>query len=188
MKRNEADVGGSGTFNRLHRFVHFDILHSSWKFETAFLFLYSSVLMGQNSKGNFIMPFDKIVWLLILVSLLITALIWYLIDYLQGSQHLINLSSLTMRRSSSVSIVPLRVIAALTQQGLDPVPIGIASRIVMLSWLLFCLMIYNYYTSSVVGGLLSNSARGPATVDEIIDSPLVLSFEDIGYHTVLFRV
>lgn len=188
MKRNEADVGASGTINRIHRFVDFDILHSSWKFETAFIFLYTSSLMGQNSKGNFILPFDYKVWLLIFVSLIITAFIWYLIEYLQKFDNLITLEPPSVKPSSSVSIVALRVIGALSQQGLDPVPIGIASRVVMLSCLLFCLMIYNYYTSSVVGGLLSNTARGPATVDDIIDSPLILSFEDIGYHTVLFRV
>lgn len=48
-------------------------------------------------------------------------------------------------------------------------------------------MLYNYYTSAVVGDLLSIPVKGPSTIKEIIDSPLILSFEDIAYHKIIFK-
>ncbi|EDS28271.1 conserved hypothetical protein [Culex quinquefasciatus] len=48
-------------------------------------------------------------------------------------------------------------------------------------------ILYNYYTSTVVSGLLSSPGKGPQTIREVIDSPLTLAFLDIGYHRVLFR-
>lgn len=67
-------------------------------------------------------------------------------------------------------------------------PSGASARVITVTSFLFSLVMYNYYTSSVVGGLLSATDKGPSTVDEIISSPLRLSFEDIGYYKVKFRV
>lgn len=60
-------------------------------------------------------------------------------------------------------------------------------RMVILSLLFLSLMLYNYYTSAVVGDLLSIPVKGPSTIKEIIDSPLTLSFEDIAYHKIIFK-
>lgn len=49
------------------------------------------------------------------------------------------------------------------------------------------LLLYNYYTYFVVGGLLSSPPKGPENVRELIESTLSVSFEDIGYHKILFR-
>lgn len=50
------------------------------------------------------------------------------------------------------------------------------------------MLVYNFYTSSVVGDILSNPIKGPETLEDLISSPLILSFQDIGYHKVLFHV
>ncbi|KRF81034.1 ionotropic receptor 75a [Drosophila virilis] len=81
----------------------------------------------------------------------------------------------------------LHTFGAVCQQGMEPIPKDLPSRSIVVTVYLFSVVMYNYYTSSVVGGLLSSSDQGPATVDEITSSPLKLSFEDIGYYKVLFR-
>lgn len=43
VMRNEADIAASGAFNRINRFAEFDTIHQSWKFETAFLYRYTSI-------------------------------------------------------------------------------------------------------------------------------------------------
>ena len=81
------------------------------------------------------------------------------------------------------------VIGTVSQQGIPGKISRIFSvKIVLSSLLMLVLVVYNYYTSVVVGGLLSSPGMGPETVREIIDSPLVVSFRDIGYHKILFRV
>ncbi|XP_064553915.1 ionotropic receptor 75a [Drosophila montana] len=81
----------------------------------------------------------------------------------------------------------LHTFGAVCQQGMEPIPKDLPSRSIVVTVFLFSVVMYNYYTSSVVGGLLSSSDHGPATVDEITSSPLKISFEDIGYYKVLFR-
>ncbi|XP_060802907.1 uncharacterized protein LOC106141871 [Amyelois transitella] len=44
-----------------------------------------------------------------------------------------------------------------------------------------CLLVYNYYTSSVVSWLLSGPPPSINTLEELLDSPLELIFEDVGY-------
>lgn len=81
------------------------------------------------------------------------------------------------------------VIATIAQQGVSNQVSGLVSiRIIIFSLLFLTLLLYNYYTSSVVGGLLSSPGKGPQTLQEITNSPLTLSFADIGYHKVLFAV
>ncbi|XP_026844116.1 ionotropic receptor 75a-like [Drosophila persimilis] len=172
VKRDEADIAASGAFNRLNRFAEFDTIHQSWKFEAAFIYRFTPDLDTHGKSGNFLAPFSKAVWFLILVSLIVFSVIW-------------KCYALTIQSSWAESF--LQSFAALCQQGLDPIPKDHSSRFVVITIFLFSLVIYNYYTSSVVGGLLSSSDKGPATVDEITSSPLTISFEDIGYYKVLFR-
>ncbi|XP_052759478.1 uncharacterized protein LOC113509766 [Galleria mellonella] len=46
---------------------------------------------------------------------------------------------------------------------------------------IFCVLIYNYYTSSVVSWLLNGPPPSITSLEELLDSPLELIFEDIGY-------
>jgi len=58
IMRNEADIAASGAFNRINRFAEFDIIHQSWKFETAFLYRYTADLDTHGKSGNFLSPFS----------------------------------------------------------------------------------------------------------------------------------
>lgn len=88
----------------------------------------------------------------------------------------------------SLTGVSLKTFAAVCQQGMEPLPNGLPTRTIVITIFLFSLVMYNFYTSSVVGGLLSGTAQGPATIADVLESPLKISFEDIGYYKVLFRV
>ncbi|XP_055681092.1 ionotropic receptor 75a-like [Lutzomyia longipalpis] len=76
---------------------------------------------------------------------------------------------------------------ALCQQGIDPIPRNIVQRIIILFTLFLAFFLYNYYTSSVVGVLLSTPVKGPTTVEELLGSSYMFSFDDVGYHRILFR-
>ncbi|KNC27705.1 hypothetical protein FF38_02291 [Lucilia cuprina] len=186
MQRNEADIGASASYNRINRFEFFDIIQQSWMLETSFLFRFTPNLNVHNQRGNFLAPFQKHVWIVSLVTFLILIIIWICIEHCVRC--LSNTAIYKINYDDNLYGIPLNVIAVICQQGLDPIPKGISSRIITITTFIFSLVMYNYYTSSVVGGLLSNTAQGPTSVDEIISSELRLSFEDIGYYKILFRL
>lgn len=198
VMRNEADIAASGAFNRINRFAEFDIIHQSWKFETAFLYRYTPDLDTHGSSGNFLTPFSDRVWAFSMLTVAAVSIIWVIFEVINTK---------FLRRRDVTRIEPpsngqkdklgikttcvervLQTFGAICQQGLDPIPRDRSVRFLVFTLFLFSLVMYNYYTSSVVGGLLSSSDQGPATVDEITASPLKISFEDIGYYKVLFRV
>ncbi|EDX04534.1 GD23694 [Drosophila simulans] len=183
VMRNEADIAASGAFNRINRFAEFDTIHQSWKFETAFLYRYTSDLDTHGKSGNFLSPFSDRVWLFCLLTLGAFSIIWVLFEIID--------CKILRRRVNSQKLEQLNqkrpTFGACCQQGLDPNPVDRSVRFLVMTLFLFSLVMYNYYTSSVVGGLLSSSDQGPSTVDEITASPLKISFEDIGYYKVLFR-
>ncbi|XP_051858386.1 ionotropic receptor 75a [Drosophila albomicans] len=185
IMRNEADIAASGAFNRINRFAEFDTIHQSWKFETAFLFRFTPDLDTHGKSGNFLAPFSGQVWFFTLATLLVINIIWFLLEYInkrwQGGRRKPSLCRSSWTERS------LHTFGAVCQQGMEPIPSDVPSRSVVVTIFLFSVVMYNYYTSSVVGGLLSSSDQGPATVDQIISSPLKISFEDIGYYKVLFR-
>lgn len=186
MQRNEADVGASGSYNRINRFPYLDILEQNWRFETSFLYRFTPDLNTQNKKGNFFAPFAIQVWVVTIVTCFMLIFVWISIENKTIAINYKIKSSHTDK--DSIYIVPLHILAALCQQGLEPITKGFSSRIVIITTFIFALLIYNYYTSSLVGGLLSNTAKGPASVEEITSSKLRVSFEDIGYYKILFRV
>lgn len=192
--RNEADIAASGAFNRINRFAEFDTIHQSWKFETAFLFRFTPDLDTHGKSGNFLAPFSRRVWLFTLATLIVVNLIWLLLEWANRKWH--SLKKVQSPSEQNTDTLPesswtertLFTFGAVCQQGMEPVPSDLPARSLVVTIFLFSVVMYNYYTSSVVGGLLSSSEQGPATVDEITTSPLKISFEDIGYYKVLFRV
>ncbi|XP_034668247.1 ionotropic receptor 75a [Drosophila subobscura] len=200
VERNEADIAASGAFNRLNRFAEFDVIHQSWKFESAFLYRFTPDLDSHEKSGSFLAPFSKAVWILIIVSLTIFSIMWVLFEIINSKlstpsdnskirnvAHTEPQKNIPLKMENSCAERVLQTFAALCQQGLDPIPKDYPSRFVVITIFVFSLVMYNYYTSSVVGGLLSHSDKGPATVDDITSSALAISFEDIGYYKVLFR-
>ncbi|KAI8043341.1 hypothetical protein M5D96_004670 [Drosophila gunungcola] len=202
--RNEADIAASGAFNRINRFAEFDIIHQSWKFETAFLYRYTPDLFtpGGDSAawaGNFLSPFSARVWFFSLLTLAAFSIIWVLFEVIDGKfldkrdnsqkQETSTECALNAKDKLKAACIErvLQTFGACCQQGMDPNPKDRSVRFLVMTLFLFSLVMYNYYTSSVVGGLLSSSDQGPATVDQITSSPLTISFEDIGYYKVLFR-
>lgn len=186
MQRNEADIGASASYNRINRFSQLDIIQQTWKLETSFLFRFTSDLIGQDKRGNFFAAFEIHVWILSVIAVITFILIWIVIEF---TMYFMKIECWdNIRYEDNLFNIPLHIIGAICQQGLDPVPKQFSCRVIMISSITFSLVMYNYYTSSLVGGLLSNTEKGPATVDEIVSSQLRLSFEDIGYYKVLFRV
>lgn len=148
-------------------------------YRTAFLFRITND-MGSSSSGDFLAPFEINAWISIIFS---SVLVIISLKISGIGERIIHRA----KENNSFSLQCLNTLAAFCQQGIEPVSQYASMRICVITLMFSSLMLYNYYTSSVVGGLLSSAPKGPTTIRQLIDSPLIISFEDIGFHKILFR-
>lgn len=142
----------------------------------------SSILSEASNQGNFFTPFNPTVW----VSLSVTLVIF--LSIMKVSALFLN-NPLNNEPNVSIASYLVDIMGTMSQQGIaTAVSSRVTIRIILFSLLSMSVILYNYYTSTVVSGLLSSPGKGPQTIQEVIDSPLTLAFLDIGYHRVLFRV
>lgn len=157
-----------------------DLLDSP--FRAGFIYRITPQLSGATGGGNFFTPFEDSVWIASLITLTAILVI------LKFSVFIIFKSTSNEPNTSLISYL-VDIVGTVSQQGIaGRVSARMPIRIILFSLLTLNLVLFNYYTSSVVGGLLSSPGKGPQTIREIIDSPLKLAFRDIGYHKILFRV
>ncbi|XP_038114294.1 ionotropic receptor 75a isoform X3 [Culex quinquefasciatus] len=181
LARNEADIAATAIFQRINRHAEFDIIHQSWEFSAGFIYRITPQLSGATGGGNFFTPFEDSVWIASLITLTAILVI------LKFSVFIIFKSTSNEPNTSLISYL-VDIVGTVSQQGIaGRVSARMPIRIILFSLLTLNLVLFNYYTSSVVGGLLSSPGKGPQTIREIIDSPLKLAFRDIGYHKILFR-
>lgn len=132
---------------------------------------------GIKLNGSFLSPFDDEVWKALLATMFLIVTTMLIIK------------KALKKQNCDKSIVSFCVdsIAALSQQGVD-VPKTSPLRIVYLFLFGLVFLFFNYYTSTIVSNLLSVMPRAPESMRELIDSPLVLVFEDIAYQKTMFEV
>uniref|UniRef100_A0A182VU21 Ionotropic receptor 75a N-terminal domain-containing protein n=1 Tax=Anopheles minimus TaxID=112268 RepID=A0A182VU21_9DIPT len=182
VQRHETDVAATGIIMRLSRQPELDSIHYSWAFETGFIYKITPDI-GSKSEGNgFVAPFSPSVWVTFLVSLALAVVVL---------KYLAQLSDRWLRhreRTRATMGYVLDVMSCVAQQGVPHVSRLVPSRVAVIVLLVANLVLYNYYTSTVVSGLLSSKMIGPESIPQVIDSPLKLSLTDTGYHRILLRV
>uniref|UniRef100_A0A182QKZ3 Ionotropic receptor 75a N-terminal domain-containing protein n=1 Tax=Anopheles farauti TaxID=69004 RepID=A0A182QKZ3_9DIPT len=184
VQRHETDVAATGIIMRLSRQPELDSIHYSWAFETGFIYKITPDI-GSKSEGNgFVAPFSPTVWVAFLLSLALAVAVL---------KHLAKLSERYIQRrrterTRATMAYVLDVISCVAQQGVPYVSRLVPSRVAVMVLLVANLVLYNYYTSTVVSGLLSSKMIGPESIPAVIDSPLKLSLTDTGYHRILLRV
>uniref|UniRef100_A0A8W7K749 Ionotropic receptor 75a N-terminal domain-containing protein n=1 Tax=Anopheles albimanus TaxID=7167 RepID=A0A8W7K749_ANOAL len=180
VQRHETDVAATGIIMRLSRQPELDSIHYSWAFETGFVYKITPDI-GSKSEGNgFVAPFSRSVWLVFALSL---GLAMVVLKYLPR----LAVRSLGTSQSPSSGTYLLDVVSCVAQQGVAHVSRFVPSRVAILVLLVANLVLYNYYTSTVVSGLLSVQMIGPETIPQVIDSSLKVSLTDTGYHRIMLR-
>ncbi|XP_050301541.1 ionotropic receptor 75a-like [Anthonomus grandis grandis] len=123
-------------------------------------------------KPNFkevLKPFTKQSWI---ITLYVTAIVCVCIEISYFvEKKMRGLNERTWLRSVFI------VIAAFSQQGLDTVPNQLPGRIIFLHLLICSLLLYNYYTSSLVSSLISTEPEVLKTIKELLDSQLQVGIE-----------
>uniref|UniRef100_A0A182T611 Ionotropic glutamate receptor C-terminal domain-containing protein n=1 Tax=Anopheles maculatus TaxID=74869 RepID=A0A182T611_9DIPT len=181
VQRHETDVAATGIIMRLSRQPELDSIHYSWAFETGFIYKITPDI-GSKSEGNgFVAPFSPSVWVTFLLSLALSVVV---LKYLAKLSE--RCPSHSERTRATIAYV-LDVMSCVAQQGVPNVSRLVPARVAVMVLLVANLVLYNYYTSTVVSGLLSSKMIGPESIPQVIDSPLKLSLTDTGYHRILLR-
>uniref|UniRef100_A0A182SWY3 Uncharacterized protein n=1 Tax=Anopheles maculatus TaxID=74869 RepID=A0A182SWY3_9DIPT len=79
------------------------------------------------------------------------------------------------------------VIGLIAQQGSTQTSAKTSLRIVLFAVLIMNFLLYNYYTASIVGELLSSSNQGPMTMDQLANAPLLIVFNNDSYNRALTK-
>ncbi|XP_075973157.1 ionotropic receptor 75a-like [Anticarsia gemmatalis] len=125
-------------------------------------------------ENQFLMPLSPVAWYGVIGVSVLCALLLLLSAHLE-------------QRPSSAQYAVFSVIASICQQYYEDSDdggtkrISAARKVTILVTGLSCVLIYNYYTSSVVSWLLNGPPPSINSLKELLESPLELIYEDIGY-------
>nr|AXY83438.1 putative ionotropic receptor 8 [Conopomorpha sinensis] len=125
-------------------------------------------------ENKFLIPFTYASWLCVIGLLALCAVF-------------LSVAARVERRPSAGQYGPFSVLAALCQQfyedisSEDPMGSSAGRKIGIFVTGTSCVLIYNYYTSSVVSWLLNGPPPLINSLEELNDSPLNVILEDIGY-------
>lgn len=72
--------------------------------------------------------------------------------------------------------------------GIGEGSLTIAGRTVLISLFVWGLLLYQFYSASVVGSLLAEAPRYITTMKDLMNSNIDVYYEDIAYHYDYFRV
>ncbi|XP_026747620.1 uncharacterized protein LOC113508736 [Trichoplusia ni] len=141
--------------------------------ETRYYYLIPSKGPGK-FENQFLRPLNPAAWWCVIGVSVLCALI-------------LLLTALVEQRPSSVQYAVFSVVASICQQFFQDIDDGgrrrvsTARKLTIFVTGLSCVLTYNYYTSSVVSWLLNGPPPSINSLKELLESPLELIYEDIGY-------
>ncbi|VVC92822.1 unnamed protein product [Leptidea sinapis] len=153
---------------------YYDVIHQPvTHVEARYFYRIPTTGVGK-FENQFLTPFSIGVWWCVFGILLMCALGLLISAALEG-------------RPQSTAYAVFSVVALTCQQYFEDASDAvvrrntIARKLTILITGLSCLLMYNYYTSSVVSWLLNGPPPSINTLWELLDSPLQPAFEDVGY-------
>nr|CAI5819932.1 unnamed protein product [Callosobruchus analis] len=165
LQRKQVDYGSSPLFVRVDR---------STVMESAFIFRQPKV---KGSADVFLKPLSTSIWILTLVAaaLMVTAL-----KLSHTGEKMAEHLGKSIENSWSLFVI--NAVAAFCQQGLTAVPYFVSGRIIILNLFVFSLLIYQFYSASLVSHLLIQPKSDIKTVSDILQSDMEVGCEDILYN------
>ncbi|XP_043262983.1 ionotropic receptor 75a-like [Colletes gigas] len=170
FKRKIVDLSSSPVAMKVDRLNNGDIIGPVWPIRSCFMF--RTISSMKVKPGQFLKPLSVKVWYSILTMIGIVTTILILLIRMEGIRNPMDIYGLSV----------LLTIGALSQQGSAFIPSRTAARIAFLQILLFSVLIFNYYSASVVSDRLKN--KGEKMNDSLISlvkSNLKLAAEPTPY-------
>ena len=181
LQNKTIDFGQSPIYVKSERITYVDYCRHSWNIRTAFLFRNPKSL---SSIHIFLRPLTTTVWISVFFSAVFIALSMRIV--LRTEQNL--LRKLRKLVELSWSYLVLFTLGAFCQQGTPKVPNLLGGRIVTISVLMLSLMVYQFYSASIVSFLLMKPISTIKSAADIVKSTLKVGCENILYVQVYFHV
>ncbi|CAH2106770.1 unnamed protein product [Euphydryas editha] len=166
----EHDITPVLRFLRNH-FSRYDVLFPSVTlYETRYYYKIPSYGIG-NFENQFLRPLSTAAWWCVVAIAILCGIV-------------LMLSAIVERRPITIDFALFSVLALICQQFFEEFEdvrrISSARKLTILVTGLSCLLIYNYYTSSVVSWLLNGPPPSINSLQELLESPLQPLFQDTG--------
>ncbi|THK33136.1 ionotropic receptor 75a [Diachasma alloeum] len=152
----------------------------TWFTDFTFSFLHPT---KSTMRNNFLKPFTQDLWWAIL---LVGAVYWVLLLLsLMLEQH-----HETGRQNINAGAVEtgLTTVAALSQQGLSDSPHFPSGRITFLSLFLWALLLYQFYSASIVSSLITAPPRWIKSLKDLTESDLEVGAIDVSFFRDWFKI
>lgn len=173
FKANQIEITTSVFRYDSDRFALFDFTVVTWVTTQTIIFRHPQ----EGLRNIFLQPLKPSVWAVL-------ALLTFVIA---------NLITLSMRfyrdRTTYMSVARALVatVAIFCQQGLIEDLRRVSARMIVYVFIIFSLLIYQFYSSFIVSSLLTDSPKTINTIRQLIDSDLKVGMEDIIYNRDFFQ-
>ncbi|CAH1169522.1 unnamed protein product [Phaedon cochleariae] len=173
LENRLVDFGSSPLLFKLDRLPYVDYSFGNWILKSTFIFRRPKVVA--KSYEIFLRPLEGSVWICI-SGILVAILIFLRIIF---SHELRIFRQKFSCFESSWSFLILFTLGAFCQQGATCYPNLYSSRILSVFVFLFCILVYQFYSASIVSYLLMDPPRTIFNLNDLMKSHLRVGVEDI---------
>ncbi|XP_022164576.1 glutamate receptor ionotropic, delta-2-like [Myzus persicae] len=150
---------------------------STWKHLPCFIFRHPR--SSTASTNIFLRPFETAVWFSIICVVILSGFVYCTIMHYESNQ----IFSLRV-----LSDIVLLKIGTLCQQGTAMEPTKLSNRLIVILMFAFSLIMYQFYSSSIVSGLLRPTIMNIDSVQKLEESGLDVGIEDFNVVTKVIEV
>ncbi|XP_020706263.1 ionotropic receptor 75a-like isoform X2 [Athalia rosae] len=177
MVAGRVDIGATPLIFREERINVAEFTVQTYVARACFIFRHPKKSTVRN---GFLKPFTEEVW----YATVIIALVNWILLYLTAR---VEIRLQTNASPSTLNTLPasetaLITVAALCQQGLSDGPHLYSGRVVFFTLFLWALLLFQYYSASIVGSLLAEPPRYIRTLKDLLESDMPVGIEDIAYN------
>ncbi|KAJ8978645.1 hypothetical protein NQ317_002282 [Molorchus minor] len=171
LYEESIDITSAGGNLRIGRVKYLDYFAVTMRFRSRFFFRNP----GMKKIGvDILKPFSRKTWYVTLTTMLILSIALKLTYWIDNT-----FLNSNIRQSLFTSFVV--IISIFSQQGSSTVPYRLGGRLIFLTVLVLSILMYNYYTSSLVSSLLGTKPPALKTIKELYESTLKVGIEDEAY-------
>ncbi|PSN29963.1 Ionotropic receptor 75y [Blattella germanica] len=178
LQKNQATFSPCPLLVFVAREKVIDFVAPTWYFDVAAMFRHPPV----RGMGNaFLEPFSFAVWMCTLTSWIMAFITLKFAAWAESS--LQEESEIDSSWSGTV----LATVGAISEQGSEMESQSVSWRIMFLFILLQVVILNNYYGGGIISSLLAEPEKTIKTLQDLINSPLAMGYEDVNYNRGYFK-
>lgn len=163
---NGADMISAGAFLEQDNLEQFDFIFSKFRIEQDLFYLLTPELTSDRDYLTFLIPLDTPVWVVFILFLILLA-------------SLVKIFGL-ISKSNDIDVIT-QIVGIVTSQGVSPMPENYSLRGIFLTGLMMMLILFNLYTASLIGVILTPMADKFENSTQVLRSDIALARQNDYY-------